>query len=87
MEQNSPNIYIMNEDGTEQLLDTKKLRFEYKTGAKVTVEVSKWDAQEIVIRGYYGNNEYEQSEKYVILNLRPGGCNLIQIIPEINKGN
>lgn len=84
MEQNLPVIYIINEDGTEQLLDAKKLRFEYETGAKITVEVSKWNSQEMVIRGFYGKNEYEQSEKGVTLNLRPGGCNLIRVIPEIN---
>lgn len=85
MEQNLPAIYIINEDGTEQKLDAKKLRFEYNTGAKVTVEVSKWNAQEIVIRGYHGKNEYEQSEKGVTLNLRPGGCNLVRIMPELNN--
>lgn len=84
MEQNLPRVYLINEDGTEQRLDAKKLRFEYKTGVKITVEVSKWNTQEIVIRGYYGNNEYEQSEKSVIFNLRSGGCNLISVTPELN---
>ena len=84
MEQNAPNIYLINEDGTEQLLAAKKLRFEYKTGANVTVEINKWDAQEIVLRGYYGNNENELSEKYVTFNIRSGGCNLIRIMSELN---
>jgi len=84
MEQNLPNIYIINEDGTERLLDAKKLRFEYTTGAKMTVEVNKWNTQEIVVRGYHGNKEYEQSEKGITLNIRPGGCNLIRIMPEVN---
>lgn len=83
MEQNLPKIYVINEDGTEQLLLTNKLKFEYETGAKITVEVNKRDTHEIVLRGYHGAQEYERSKKGLTLNVRPGGCNLIRISHEL----
>ena len=84
MEHKLPHIYLINEDGSEERLNSHKLRFDYQTGARVTVEVSKWDHQELVVRAYHGHHEYERSDMGVTLNLRPGGCNLVRISTELN---
>ncbi|MCC2645017.1 MAG: hypothetical protein K0R94_795 [Burkholderiales bacterium] len=85
MENNLPDIYIMHEDGTEQLLKASKMRFEFKNSAKVTIEVNKRDVEEIIVRGYHGNEEYKPSEQSVILCMRGGGANLISIKPELKE--
>jgi hypothetical protein len=58
---------------------------DFQNGNKVTIEIGehKPDSKpEIVLRGYYGNEEYKPADKYIVLNMRSGGCNLICIQPE-----
>ncbi len=80
----APEIFLINEAGVEQKLDGKKLCLHYSDGIKVTIEVDfpKRPKKEIVIRGYHGTEEFAESEKYVIFNLQPGGCNLVSLTPE-----
>ncbi len=82
----APEFFLVNEAGIEQKLDGKKLCLHYKNGARVTIEVNhpKRQKKEIVIRGYHGAEEFVQSDKYVIFNLQPGGCNLITLTPELH---
>jgi len=80
MKADLPTIYTVNEDGTEQRLETQKLRFEYSTGINVTIQTG-WDSQQIVLRGYHGKEEYKPTERAVILCMRSGGCNLITVSP------
>jgi hypothetical protein len=80
-----PDFYIINNDGTKQKIDRQKILIEYHHGAKVTIECIEHnkDTEEICIRGYYGEQEYEPSEKNIVFNIRSGGCNLITVKPEL----
>jgi hypothetical protein len=49
----APEFFLINEEGTEKKLTGKKIRLDYKDGAKVTIEIMPMRSQrEIVIRGY-----------------------------------
>lgn len=80
----TPEFFLINEAGIEQKLDGKKIRLDYKSGARVTLEIiPERSKKEIIIRGYYGAEEFVQSDKFVVFTLRPGACNVVTLTPEV----
>ena len=81
-------IYFINNDGDKELVNPNKILIEFADGANVTIEtLDQFDFHtnhnEICIRGYYGEKEYEQSNKCLIFNVRPGACNLVRVSTEL----
>ncbi len=85
MKHQLPDLFIIDSSGNEQKVEFSKLRLEFQNGNKVTVEIIEHNpdnTQEIAIRGYYGDKEYEPGERFLVLHIRPGACNVICIKPE-----
>jgi hypothetical protein len=79
-----PKLYCIKKDGTKELLDSEKILIEFSDEAKVTIETDFYiHHNEICIRGYYGEKEYEPASKYLVFNVRSGGCNLLTLSPEL----
>lgn len=82
-------IWLIDENNSvEEQISVSKLRLEYADGSKVTIEFgSPRTPEEIVIRGYYGDEEYDPTPQTVALNILPGAVNLIAVRPELLDSN
>ncbi len=83
-----PDLYIIDSTGNEQKVEFSRLRFEFQNGNKTTLDITehnKDNIQEIMLRGYYGDKECEPAERYIVLNIRPGACNIIHVTPEAHN--
>ncbi len=85
MENQELVFYLIDKDRSVREVDTAKFRVSYSNDSHITIEdVVKDSERRIVIRGYYGNDEYSHiPTNVVVFQILPHACNQITIRPEL----